>query len=68
MGDFIYPVIKIIKDDFRKKKYNGKYINGRYIYGDGQYYLGEYRNNIPNGKGIKYNKNGIKLNIFGKMV
>ena len=61
MGDFIYPVIKIIKEDFRKKKYNGKYINGRYIYGDGQYYLGEYRNNIPNGKGIKYNKNGIKL-------
>jgi len=61
MGVFIYPVIKIIEEDIRKKRYNGKYINGRYIYGDGQYYLGEYKNNIPNGKGIKYNKNGIKL-------
>jgi len=61
MGDFIYPVVKIIEEDIRKKRYNGKYINGRYIYDDGQYYVGEYKNNIPNGKGIKYNKNGIKL-------
>ena len=58
-GDFIYPVIKIIEKDIRKKRCNGKYINGIYIYDDGQYYVGEYENNIPNGKGIKYNKNGI---------
>ena len=59
MGDFIYPVIKIIEEDIRNKKYNGKYINGRYIYDDSQYYVGEYKNNIPNGKGVKYNKKGI---------
>ena len=29
-----------------------------FIYGDGKYYLGEYKNDIPNGKGIKYYKNG----------
>ena len=57
-GDFIYPVINIIKEDIRKKSNNGKYINGKYIYDDGKYYIGEYKNNIPNGKGIKYYKNG----------
>ena len=56
--DFIYPVINIIIDDIRKRIYNGKYINGKYIYDDGKYYIGEFKNNKPNGKGIKYNKNG----------
>ena len=57
-GIFIYPVINIIKEDIRKIRNNGKYINGKYIYGDGKYYIGEFINNIPNGKGIKYYKNG----------
>ena len=57
-GIFIYPVINSIKDDIRKRRNNGKYINDKYIYGDGKYYIGEFKNNIPNGKGIKYYKNG----------
>ena len=57
-GDFIYPVINIITEDFRKRNSIGKYINGKYIYDDGKYYIGEFKNEIPNGKGIKYYKNG----------
>ena len=56
-GDFIYPVINIIKEDIQKKRNNGKYINGKYIWDDGKYYKGEYNNNLPNGKGIKYYQN-----------
>ena len=58
IGDFIYPIINIIKEDIRKIRNNCKYINGKYIYDDGKYFIGEYINNIPNGKGIKYYKNG----------
>ena len=58
IGDFIYPVINTIKEDIRKKRNNSKYINGKYIYDDGKYYIGEVKNNLPNGKGIKYYKNG----------
>ena len=57
-GDFIYPAINIIKDDIRKKRNNGKYINGKYIWDDDKYYIGEFKNNLPNGKGIKYYSNG----------
>ena len=57
-GDFIYPVINIIKEDIQKKRNNGKYINGKYILDDSKYYIGEYNNNLPNGKGIKYYSDG----------
>ena len=57
-GDFIYPAINIIKNDIKIKRNNGKYINGQYIWEDDKYYIGEFKNNIPNGKGIKYYKNG----------
>ena len=33
-------------------------MNGKYIWRDGKYYIGEFKDNIPNGKGIKYYKNG----------
>ena len=62
-GDFIYPVINMIKEDIRKKNNNGKYLDDKYIYNDGKYFIGETKNNVPNGKGIKYYKNG---NIFYK--
>ena len=58
IGNFIYPVINKIKEEIRKKCNNGKYINGKYMYDDGKYYIGEFKNEIPNGKGIKYYKNG----------
>ena len=58
IDDFIYPIIDMIKEDIRKKRNNGKHMNGKYIYGDDKYYIGGYKNNIPNGKGIKYYKNG----------
>ena len=57
-GDFIYPIIDIIKNDIKMKRNMGKYINGKYIYEDGKYYLGEFKNNLPNGKGVKYYSNG----------
>jgi len=57
-GDFIYPAIKIIENDIREKRNKGKYINGKYIWGDDKYYIGEFKNNIPNEKGIKYYSNG----------
>ena len=60
-ADFIYPAIKIIEEDIRKKKNNGKYIKGKYIWEDGKYYKGKFKNNLPNGKGIKYYPNGSIL-------
>ena len=57
-GDFIYPIFNIIKKEMNKKRNNGKYSNGKYIWDDGKYYIGEFKNNIPNGKGIKYHKDG----------
>ena len=57
-ADFIYPVINIIKEDINKKRNNGRYVNGRYIWDDGKYYEGQFKNNLPNGKGIKYYSNG----------
>jgi len=56
-GDFIYPVINIIENDINKKRNSGKYINGEYIWEDDKYYIGEFKNNLPNGKGIKYYSN-----------
>ena len=60
-GDFIYPVINIIKEDIKKKRNKGKYINGKYIWDDGKYYIGEIKNNLPNGKGTKYRKPIINI-------
>ena len=57
-GDFIYPVINIIKEDLKMKRNNCKYIERKYIWDDNKYYIGEFRNNLPNGKGIKYYSNG----------
>ena len=57
-GDFIYPAINIIKKDIRKKRDKGKYENEKYIWEDGRYYIGQFKNNLPYGKGIKYNSNG----------
>ena len=57
-GDFLYPAIIIIKEDIRRKRDKGKYIDGKYIWEDNKYYIGEFKNNIPNGKGIKYYPNG----------
>ena len=57
-GNFIYPAINIIENEIKKKRNNGKYINGKYIWENGKYYFGEIKNNLPNGKGIKYYLNG----------
>ena len=57
-ADLINPVLKIIKNDIIKKRNNGKYENGKYIWDDGKYYLGQFKNNLPHGKGIKYYLNG----------
>ena len=57
-GDFIYPIINIITKDIFNIRNCGKYINGKYIYEDGKYYIGQYKDNKPNGKGKKYYSNG----------
>ena len=57
-GDFIYPLIDAIKNDIRKKRNKGKYENGKYLWEDGKYYIGDLKNKMPNGKGIKYYYNG----------
>ena len=56
-GDLINPIINIIKEDIKKNN-NGKYLDGKYIWEDGKYYIGEFKNDIPNGKGVKYHSNG----------
>ena len=56
-GDFTHPAINITKEGIRKKRNTGKYINGKYIWEDKKYYIGEFKNSIPNGKGIKYYSN-----------
>ena len=66
-GDFIYPIFNIIKKDINQKRNNGRYLNGKYIWNDGKYYIGEIKNNIPNGKGIKYYKNG-KIQYEGDFI
>ena len=65
-GNFIYPIMNIIKDDiiYKKEQYEGEYVNdkfegkGKYIYDNGEYYIGEWKNGLRNGKGKIYNKNG----------
>ena len=57
-GDFIYPIINIIKNDISRKRNKGIYIDGKYIYADGKYYKGQFVNNIPSGYGTKYYANG----------
>ena len=57
-ANFIYPVINILKNDIRNKRNIGNYMNGKYVWEDGKYYMGQFQNNLPNGKGIKYYPNG----------
>ena len=48
---------------YKKEKYEGEYVNdkfegnGKYTYGNGEYYVGEWKNGLRNGKG-KFYKNG----------
>ena len=60
-ANFIYPAVNIVKDDIRKIRNTGKYVDGKYVWADNKYYVGEFKNNIPNGKGIKYYPNGNLL-------
>ena len=65
-ADFIHPVVHLIKELISRDRNYGKYFRGpqrKYVWEDGKYYLGEFKNsnNLPNGKGIKYNKDGTIL-------
>ena len=55
---FIYPAINIIKKDLNNRQNNNKSINKDYIWEDDKYYIGQIKNNLPNGKGTKYYSNG----------
>ena len=45
----------IYEGDFVNGKYEG---NGKEIYGEGFYYIGQFKNNLRNGKGKIYYPNG----------
>ena len=58
-GNFIYPILNILKKEFKSKSVeNNK--NKKIEYENGDYYIGEIENENgkPNGKGIKYFKDG----------
>ena len=57
-GDFIIPIFVIIKVDIMEKRNKGRYEDVKYIWVDKKYYIGQFKNNLPNGKGIKYYSNG----------
>ena len=61
-ADFIYPILDIIKIDIVNITESNKIIpkkdNNKIEYENGNYYIGEDINGIPNGKGILYYKNG----------
>ena len=73
-GDFIYPIIEDDKIYIKKKlyyflgfgkiKYDGEFFNdkfdgvGKYYYENDEYYIGQFKNGLKNGKGIEYYPNG----------
>jgi len=61
-GNFIYPVINFIRNELKDK-----YIIEKYIWENGAYYKGQVKNNLPNGKGKKYNPNG-KIEYEGDFI
>ena len=60
-GYFIFPAIDRIKNDILKRINMVEYKDGKYKWEDGTYYEGKISDNLPNGKGKKYNKNGNVL-------
>ena len=74
IGDFIYPIIQDDKIYTKKKiyyflsfgkiKYDGEFFNdkfdgiGKYYYENDEYYIGQFKNGLKNGKGIEYYPNG----------
>ena len=67
-ANFIYRAIDVVKSDISRKTSNGQYVGGEYItehgkfkgrynWDNGKYYLGQFKNKLPNGKGIKYEAN-----------
>ncbi len=57
---FIYPVLSIIKEDIKKLYSHNKKIDKiekKIDYGNGEYYIGEVKNNLRHGKGKLYYKN-----------
>ena len=58
---FIYPIFNILKDDVDKMKIN----NEKNIYEKVNYYLGDIKNDLPNGKGKEYDCYG-KLRFEGE--
>ena len=63
IGVFIHPAVNILKDKILRIREAGRYEKGKYVWDNGKYYLGEFNNsnNLPNGKGVKYNPDGTKL-------
>ena len=52
-------IIKMETSNMKVIFINGKREgNGKYIFEDGEYYIGEFKNDKRNGKGIEYYKNG----------
>ena len=65
-GNFLYPIIESLK--FENKIIKNKIENNeKYIYENGDYYIGEWLNNLKHGKGKLYYKNG-KIKYEGDFI
>ena len=74
-GDFIGPIVDSIKKDLEYDQknlengiYEGEIVNkkregyGKYIFNNGNYYIGQFKNGLRNGKGATYYKNNHIMN------
>ena len=76
----IEPAVKIIKVDVMERRLIGRYDEEqkKYFWNYGKYYIGQMKNGLPDGKGVKYYFNGKvqydgtftqgKLDGFGKFI
>ena len=59
--DYISNIKTKLKNYFQRRKEN------KYFYNDGKYYIGDMKNGLPNGKGIKYLEDG-KIRYKGEFI
>ena len=60
-SNFIYPILFILKTDIQKKQLGKNEEKTEYInlnLSNDEYYIGQSKNGLRNGRGIQYNKNG----------
>ena len=66
-ANFIYPVADLIKKELRTSKKQPSIKTIKKEYDNGDYYIGDLKDDIPNGKGILYYKGG-KIKYEGEFI